>query len=173
MNDAPPNLQDQDESVRIGIKALGDIGTMPRELIFDRYRRPSTSEPSNVTLPSTSESPQSSQPTPGSLNQSEFIPIESKDPGLPKVKLKSGFPEISAIDEHPSSRIANDSDESRFAKGKARSWLHASSPFVGPAPTPPDLTSSSSSSQSPTDLKSPSVVGGKQSYLKPVVSVPL
>ncbi|KNZ77247.1 hypothetical protein J132_05957 [Termitomyces sp. J132] len=115
---------------------------------FDRYRRPSNSEAISVISPQTSS--KSSQSIPGRSNESESIPIESKDPGLPKVKLKSGSSETSTIGDHPSSRIGNEFEKSRLAKGKAKSWLHASSPFVGPAPTPPDLTSSSSS-QSPAE----------------------
>ncbi|KAG6895467.1 hypothetical protein C0992_001114 [Termitomyces sp. T32_za158] len=212
MVDAPPDMQDQDESVRIAVKALGDmrnnaqradrtsilevnspfvsrmshiplvnsalrvyeqgkassrvvkygaemvessVKSISRPVIdrlpvnqldefacrqldrFDRYRRPS--EASNAL------SLTSPQPTPGSSNRNESIPVESKDPGLPKVKLKSEPSESLALEDTFSRRIANESDTSRLAKGKAKSWLQASSPFVGPAPTPPDLTSSSSS----------------------------
>ncbi|KAG6883799.1 hypothetical protein C0993_003670 [Termitomyces sp. T159_Od127] len=212
MDDSPPDMQDQDEGVRIAVKALGDmrnsahrtdrtsrldinspfvsrmshiplvnsalrvyeqgkassrvvkygaemvessVKSISRPVIdrlpvnqldefacrqldrFDRYRRPS--ESSNVTS--------SSQPTPGSSNHNESIPARSRDPDLPKVRLKS---ESLELDDDQNRRRANESDEFLRTKGKAKSWLQASSPFVGPAPAPPDLTSSSSS-QAPSE----------------------
>ncbi|KAG6877916.1 hypothetical protein C0993_002402 [Termitomyces sp. T159_Od127] len=174
MDNTPADMQDHDESVRIAVKALGDmrnsahransemvessVKSISRPVIdrlpvnqldefacrqldrFDRYSRPS--EDTTVTL--------SSQPTSGSSNQNESIPTQSMDHGLQKVKLKSNLSESVALEDNLSRRIANELDESRRAKGKATSWLQASSPFVGPAPAPPDSISSSSS-QAPSE----------------------
>ncbi|KAG6907647.1 hypothetical protein DXG01_008097 [Tephrocybe rancida] len=112
---------------------------------LDRYRRPSTSETDSAT--STPTSPISSGPMPTSTSPSESTPLDSQNPGLPKVKLKSG--ETSAAEEEPSAS-ASDADDLGLGKGwkgKKRGWLQASSPFVGPAPPPPELASSSSSTQ--------------------------
>ncbi|KAG5651080.1 hypothetical protein H0H81_009968 [Sphagnurus paluster] len=107
---------------------------------LDRYRRPSSGEP--ATSPST---PSSTQPMPTSTNGTS--PPESKDPGRPKVKLKSESSEEPLADDKSSEkRLPQEQDDLALGKGwksKGKSWLQASSPFVGaPPPPPPDLPTS-------------------------------
>ncbi|KAG6819658.1 hypothetical protein H0H93_009787 [Arthromyces matolae] len=97
---------------------------------LDRYRRPSTTAEPNATSPPTSPGP--SQPRTGTSSQ-----------------------ETSNIDEQSGSQLkSEETDDHKIIhgkKGKSRSWIHASSPFVGPAPPPPDLTPSSSSQSQTQD----------------------
>ncbi|KAG6840167.1 hypothetical protein C0991_008462 [Blastosporella zonata] len=164
MDDTSPELQDHDESVRIAYGAEMmecSVKTISRPVIdrlpvnvnqldefacrqldrLDRYRRPSTSETNSATSP-----PTSPNSTRSMTITSETTPLESQDPGLPKVKLKSGET------LSPGERNQHEHDDLGLGKGwkgNQTSWLQASSPFVGPAPPPPELPSSSSSSRQP------------------------
>ncbi|KAG6830240.1 hypothetical protein H0H87_008797 [Tephrocybe sp. NHM501043] len=216
MDDANPELQDQDESVRIAVRALGDmrnnaqradlpdtnspfvsrmshiplvnsalslyeqgkassrvvkygaemmecsVKTISRPVIerlpvnvnqldefacrqldrLDKYRRPSTSDSATPTSPS------SSHPMSAITHTDESNPLEPKDPGLPKVKLKAE--ETSAVEDESQASTSTELDDfghRKGWKGKTSSRLQASSPFVGPAPPPLESSSSSTPPQ--------------------------